>query len=140
MDRDTALEELSWIARPRILALRRLGIARVRDLLTHYPRRYENRIEFPGFPRDETADSICLCGDVVKTRLLRFGGRRIFEVVLEEGGAHAFSQPLTCRWFNLHYIQKLIATGQRLIIFGRVKRKGSRLVSDHPEFELIEDD
>jgi RecG-like helicase/REP element-mobilizing transposase RayT len=140
MDLDTALEELSWIQRPRILALRRLGITRVRDLLTHYPRRYENRLEFPRFPRDETVDPICLCGDVVKTRLMRFGGRKIFEAVLEESNAHALSQPLTCRWFNLHYIQKVVATGQRLIVFGRVKRKGARLVVDHPECEVIEDD
>src|SRR5439155_3530824 len=47
---------------------------------------------------------------------------------------------LTCRWFNLHYIQKMIATGQRLVVFGRVKRKGPRLLIDHPEFEVIEDD
>jgi RecG-like helicase/REP element-mobilizing transposase RayT len=140
MDLDTTLEELSWIPRPRILALRRLGIARVFDLLTHYPRRYENRLEFPSFPRDETVDPVCLCGDVVKTRLMRFGSRKIFEAVLEESGAHALSQPLTCRWFNLHYIQKVIATGQRLIIFGRVKRKGLRLVVDHPECEVIEED
>ena len=140
MDLDTTLEELSWIPRPRILALRRLGIARVFDLLTHYPRRYENRLEFPSFPRDETVDPVCLCGDVVKTRLMRFGSRKIFEAVLEESGAHALSQPLTCRWFNLHYIQKVIATGQRLIIFGRVKRKGLRLVVDHPECEVVEED
>ena len=140
MDLDTTLEELSWIPRPRILALHRLGIACVRDLLTHYPRRYENRVEFPSFPRDQTVDPVCLCGDVVKTRLMRFGGRKIFEAVLEESSAHALSQPLTCRWFNLHYIQKVIATGQRLIIFGRVKRKGLRLVVDHPECEVIEDD
>ena len=140
MDLDTVLDELNWIPRPRMLALRRLGIARVRDLLTHYPRRYENRLQFPSFPRDETVDPVCLCGDVVKTRLMRFGGRKIFEAVLEESNAHALSQPLTCRWFNLHYIQKVIATGQRLIIFGRVKRKGLRLVVDHPECEVIEDD
>jgi RecG-like helicase/REP element-mobilizing transposase RayT len=140
MELDTSLEELSWIPRPRVLALRRLGIGDVRDLLAHYPRRYENRIEFPNFPRDETVEAVCLCGEVVKTRLMRFGGRKIFEAVLEESSAHALSQPLTCRWFNLHYIQKLIATGQRLIIFGRIKRKGPRLLVDHPEFEVIEDD
>jgi RecG-like helicase/REP element-mobilizing transposase RayT len=71
---------------------------------------------------------------------MRFGGRKIFEAVLEESGAHALSQPLTCRWFNLHYIQKMIATGQQLVVFGRVKRKGPRLLIDHPEFEVIEDD
>jgi RecG-like helicase/REP element-mobilizing transposase RayT len=140
MDLNTSLEELSWIPRPRILALRRLALETVGDLLRHYPRRHEDRREFRGFPREETIGSVCLCGEVAKTRLMRFGGRKIFEAVLEESGAHALSQPLTCRWFNLHYIQKMIATGQHLVVFGRVKRKGPRLLIDHPEFEVIEDD
>jgi len=140
MDLDTSLEELSWIPRPRILALRRLALETVGDLLRHYPRRHEDRREFRGFPREETTGPVCLCGEVAKTRLMRFGGRKIFEAVLEESGAHALSQPLTCRWFNLHYIQKMIATGQQLVVFGRVKRKGPRLLIDHPEFEVIEDD
>jgi len=140
MDLDTSLEELSWIPRPRILALRRLALGTVGDLLRHYPRRHEDRREFRGFPREETSGPVCLCGEVAKTRLMRFGGRKIFEAVLEESGAHALSQPLTCRWFNLHYIQKMIATGQQLVVFGRVKRKGPRLLIDHPEFEVIEDD
>jgi RecG-like helicase/REP element-mobilizing transposase RayT len=140
MDLDTSLEELSWIPRPRILALRRLALETVADLLRHYPRRHEDRREFRGFPREETIGPVCLCGEVAKTRLMRFGGRKIFEAVLEESGAHALSQPLTCRWFNLHYIQKMIATGQQLVVFGRVKRKGPRLLIDHPEFEVIEDD
>ncbi|MBV9008643.1 MAG: ATP-dependent DNA helicase RecG [Verrucomicrobia bacterium] len=137
---ETSLEELSWIPRPRITALRRLHVANVRDLLTHYPRRHEDRREFAGFPRDETAGPVCLCGEVTKTRLMRFGGRKIFEAVLEEESAHALSQPLTCRWFNLHYVQKMIATGHRLVVFGKVKRKGARLILDHPEFEVIEND
>jgi ATP-dependent DNA helicase RecG len=140
MELGTPLEELSWIPRPRVTALRRLRVATVGDLLRHYPRRHEDRTAFGGFPRDETAGPVCLCGEVTKTRLMRFGGRKIFEAVLEEEGANALSQPLTCRWFNLHYIQRMIATGQRLVVFGKVKRKGARLVIDHPEFEAIEND
>src|SRR5256714_6797566 len=140
MDLNTSLEELSWIPRPRIPALRRLRLGTAGDLLRHYPRRHEDRREFRGFPSEETIGPVCLCGEVAKTRLMRFGGRKIFEAVLEESGAHALSQPLTCRWFNLHYIQKMIATGQQLVVFGRVKRKGPRLLIDHPEFEVIEDD
>ncbi len=140
MEPQDSLENVTWIPRPRLTALRRLGIETVLDLLTHYPRRHEDRREFPGFPRDESEMPICLCGEVTKTRLMRFGGRRIFEAVLEEENAHALSQPLTCRWFNLSYVQKLIATGQQLVIFGRPKRKGARLLVDHPEFEVIEND
>src|SRR5436190_19911745 len=127
MEFETSLEELSWIPQPRISALRRLQITNIGELLTHYPRRHEDRREFPRFPSEETTGPVCLCGEVVKTRLMRFGGRRIFELMLQEDGAHALSQPLTCRWFNLHYVQKMIATGQRLVVFGRVKLRGMRL-------------
>ena len=137
----TKLEELTWIPRPRLLALRRLGIETVEDLLTHFPRRHEDRTEFPQFPREETDAPICLCGEVIKTSLRRFGGwKKIFEATLEESQPNALSEPLVCRWFNLHYVQKMIATGQRIVVFGRPRLRGKRICMDHPEFEVIEND
>ena len=137
----TKLEDLGWIARPRLLALRRLGIETTEDLLTHFPRRHEDRTEFPRFPREETDAPICLCGEVTKTSLRRFGGwKKIFEATLEESQPNALSEPLVCRWFNLHYVQKMIATGQRLVVFGRPRLRGKRICVDHPEFEVIEND
>src|SRR5438270_13876577 len=98
MEISQPLHELGWIPAPRVTALRCLGIAKVEDLLTHYPRRYEDRQEFQHFPNEESDVPVCLCGEVVKTQLRRFGGwKKIFEVTLEEEGAHALSQPLTCR-------------------------------------------
>jgi ATP-dependent DNA helicase RecG len=137
----TNLEELTWIPRPRLLALRRLGIETTEDLLTHFPRRHEDRTEFPQFPREETDYSICLCGEVIKTSVRRFGGwKKIFEATLEESRPNALSEPLVCRWFNLHYVQKIIATGQRLVVFGKPRMRGKRICMDHPEFEVIEND
>ena len=84
---------------------------------------------------------ICLCGEVVKTQLRRFGGwKKIFEATLQESNANALSQPLVLRWFNLHYVQKMIATGQRLVVFGKPRLRGQRLCMEHPEFEVIEND
>jgi RecG-like helicase/REP element-mobilizing transposase RayT len=135
------LGEIEWIPRPRSTQLRRLGLETVGDLLTHYPRRYEDRREFAGFPREESEQPICLCGEVVKTRFNRFGrGKKIFEATLQESEAHALSQPLVLRWFNLHYVQKMILTGQRLVVFGKPRLRGQRLCMEHPEFEVIEND
>jgi len=141
MKLDDSLEDLSWIPRPRITALRRLGVETARDLVTHYPRRHEDRRTFGGFPHEESETPICLYGEVVNTQLRRFGGwKKIFEATLQEDEANALSQPLVCRWFNLHYVQKMIATGQRLVIFGKPKLRGKRICIDHPEFEVIEND
>jgi ATP-dependent DNA helicase RecG len=137
----TNLEDLSWIPRPRLLALRRLGIETTEDLLTHFPRRHEDRTEFPRFPREESDVPICLCGEVIKTSLRRFGGwKKIFEATLHESQPNALSEPLVCRWFNLHYVQKMIATGQRIVVFGKPRLRGKRICMDHPEFEVIEND
>ncbi len=141
MEISQPLEELEWIPRPKILALRRLGIATAEDLLTHFPRRHEDRHQFPRFPREESDKPVCLSGEVIKTSLRRFGGwKKIFEATLQEPDANALSQPLICRWFNLHYIQKMIATGQQLVVFGKPRLRGSRICMDHPEFEVIEND
>ncbi|MGZ5003576.1 MAG: ATP-dependent DNA helicase RecG, partial [Chthoniobacterales bacterium] len=127
--------------RPRLTPLRRLGIETVDDLLGHFPRRHEDRTEFAGFPREESETPVCICGEVTKTSLRRFGGwKKIFEAVLQEPNAGALSQPITLRWFNLHYVQKMIATGQRLVVFGKPRLRGQRLCMEHPEFEVIEDD
>jgi RecG-like helicase/REP element-mobilizing transposase RayT len=135
------LEDLSWIPRPRLLALRRLGIETTEDLLTHFPRRHEDRTEFPQSPREDTDAPICLCGEVIKTSLRRFGGwKKIFEATLEESQPNALSEPLVCRWFNLHYVQKMIVTGQRIVVFGKPRLRGKRICMDHPEFEVIEND
>src|SRR5947208_16338392 len=34
----------------------------------------------------------------------------------------------------------MIATGQRLVVFGRPRLRGRRICIDHPEFEVIEND
>src|SRR4051812_15300324 len=135
------LEECDWIPRARLLPLRRLGIETVEDLLMHFPRRHEDRREFAGFPRDESDTPICVCGEVTKTSVRRFGGwKKIFEATVQEADANALSQPLVLRWFNLHYVQKMIATGQQLVVFGKPRLRGARMCMEHPEFEVIEDD
>jgi ATP-dependent DNA helicase RecG len=141
MEISQELVELEWIPRPRLTALGRLGITKVEDLVTHFPRRYEDRHQFPEFPREESEVPMCLCGEVIKTQLRRFGGwKKIFEATLQQTNANALSQPLVCRWFNLHYVQKMIATGQQLVVFGKPRLRGKRICMDHPEFEVIEND
>ncbi len=141
MKLDDRLEEATWIPRPRLTALGRLGIETARDLATHYPRRHEDRCTFGHFPRDESDTPVCLSGEVINTALRRFGGwKKIFEATIQEDEANALSQPLVCRWFNMHYVQKMIATGQRLVVFGKPKLRGRRMCLEHPDFEVIEND
>ena len=138
---DAPVTEIDWLPAPRVRQLERVGLVTIGDLLTHFPRRYEDRRRFDRFPSSETTEAVCVRGIVKKTRLRRLRGwQKMFDVVLEEEGAHALSEPLTCRWFNSHWVEKMIATGQRLIVHGRAKRTGTQMVMTHPEFETVEED
>ena len=137
----TSLRELRWMSPLRIKQLDRFGLRTVEDLLTHFPKRYEDRRTFDRFPRHESEQPVCVHGvvrEVVSKRIR--GGRLMIEVTLEEGDSHAFSPPLVCRWFNAYYVQKIIVTGQQLIVFGKPKLRAGRIFIDHPEFEIVEGD
>ena len=137
---ETALAEIDWLLPQRVRQLERFGLRSIEDLLTHFPKRYEDRTRFDRFPVGETAGPVCVCGIVKRATVRRIRGRqKMFDVLLEEENPHALSAPLICRWFNSHWVEKMIAHGQRLVVFGKPRRAGTNVVIAHPEFEVIEE-
>lgn len=136
----TRLEEVDWIPRQRLANLRRLGLETLADLITHFPRRHEDRRRFEPFPDGDSTTPVLVHGIVVKAAHLPYGGwKRGFQITLEEASGGLGAQ-IACRWFNMPYISKMIAVGDQLVVFGRSKKKGRQTVIDFPEFEIIEDD
>jgi len=137
----TPLAETEWIPNNKLTPLGRLGLLTLGDLVQHFPRRHEDRERFDQFPDGATDRAVCLFGTVIRASAKRYGGwRKAFEVTLESGGDSVLSQRLMCRWFNAHFVQKMIATGQRIVVYGKAKLRGRQLVIDHPEFEIVEHD
>ena len=137
---ETALSDLEWLPPQRVRQLDRFGLRSVGDLLTHFPKRHEDRTRFDHFPDGETPEPVCICGLVKKTTVKRIRGyQKMFDVLLEDENAHALSAPLVCRWFNAHWVEKAIVNGQRVVVYGKPKRSGSSVVIAHPEFEVVEE-
>lgn len=135
---DQPLTDLPWVSDLKLVRLlARLDISSWRDLLEHYPRRYEDRTQFERFPTGASEKAVCLRGLVQKVSGRYFGGRKIVEATLEETGV-ALSGRVICRWFNQFYIQKMLAAGQEIVVYGRPKEVRSRIYLDHPEFEILE--
>ncbi len=140
MNLETALAELDWLPPQRVRQLERFGLHTVGDLLTHFPKRHEDRTRFDRFPDGEASEPVCICGLVKRTSVKRIRGyQKMFDVLLEEETPHALSPPLVCRWFNAHWVEKAIANGQRLVVFGKPKWSGGNVVIAHPEFEVVEE-
>lgn len=136
------LAETGLLVPKEIVALAAAGFRTVGDVLDHLPKRHEDRRIFDAFPNQPTAGAVCLRGTVVDTTRRRFGrGGGMFEAVVMDGSGGVFgSGKITCRWFNVSFIHKLVASGQEVVVFGRVKDFNERLVIDHPEFEVLRPD
>jgi len=138
---ETLLVETDVVPLPRARQLERFGIATVGALLLHFPRRYEDRTQFDHFPAETADKPVCVCGVVKKTSLRRLrGGQRMLDVLIEEEDAGAFGGRLVCRWFNSHWVEKMIAQGHTLVVHGKPKLSAGNVVIAHPEFEVVEDD
>jgi ATP-dependent DNA helicase RecG len=137
---DQELNSLGWVPEQKRKLLERLGLVTWRHLLEHYPRRYEDRVCFASFPTSGSEEAVCIRGVIEKISARYFGGRKIVEVTVKDSFEHALNGRLVCRWFNQHYIQRMLAAGQEIVIFGRPKASRNRIYMDHPEFEVVEDE
>ena len=104
----------------------------IRDLLEHFPKRYEDRRRFDTFPTQGSGPPVCLRGTVIDSAKRHFGRQRgFFEAIIMKGAGGVFgSEKVTCRWFNMPYIHRMIATGQEVVVYGKVKDLKGRLVMD----------
>lgn len=137
-----SLEACQLLSPKEVVALAAAGYMDVASLLNHFPRRYEDRRRFDAFPIQPTAAAVCLRGGVIDASTRTFGpGRRFYEAIVMDGSGGIFgSGKITCRWFNMPYIQKILATGQEVSVYGKVKDVKGRLIMDHPEFEVLRED
>jgi ATP-dependent DNA helicase RecG len=136
---ETPIRDLAWVNPPLGRGLTRLGIETWRDILEHYPRRHEDRSRFGRFPTASSEIPTCIRGVITKITGRYFARRKIVEATVEEDNGTALSGRVTCRWFNQYYVQRMLAAGQTVVLFGRPKEVRNRIYFDHPEFEIVEE-
>ncbi len=138
---DTPIAEMSGVGltQKNLPALEEgLGLLTVRDLVNHFPRRYEDRTRFVQFPNQPMDEPVCLRGEITDAATRFAGRRRFFEAKLEPPGGDILGNELVLRWFNMPYMSKSITTGHDLVVYGRPKMSGRRLVMDHPDYEILD--
>jgi len=130
---------LTGIREREVEAFALAGIKTLAELLDWFPKRYEDRRRFDAFPAQAGGGAVCLRGLVIDTQRKGFGGKGFYEAVIEDHAGGGLSR-LTCRWFNMPFMQKVLATGHEVVLFGKPKESVGRLVIDHPEFEVVSEE
>jgi ATP-dependent DNA helicase RecG len=131
---DRPVASLYGVGPERAAQLARLEIFTIADLLLHQPRRYEDRRHFRPVAELETEKASITRGKIVALGVKWFAQhtKSIFEIIIDDGTAR-----LHCRWWNQPFMEKYFATGQEVVVFGKLLGLRPRTI-DHPETEVVE--
>lgn len=119
----------------------RENIQTVADLLqNHLPARHEDRRHFTFTGFQPTQTPVCHHLILQSTRRIGFGRNAIIEATCTSATSPSPHQQLTLRWFSMPYLQKILAGGMQLIAYGKIKEIKSRLIMDHPDYEILSEE
>ena len=131
---DTKLDSVSGIP-PKLLAkLKKLELVTVRDLLWHFPSRYEDYSKVVKIIDLKEGESITVRAEVKKISVRPAWNRRmmITEALLtdETGG-------VTAVWFNQPYIGKILKPGVRANFAGKMLTSKLGTFLSNPSYEVL---
>jgi ATP-dependent DNA helicase RecG len=113
-----------------------IGIRSYRDLLYYYPRRYEDRRALPHFGALSDQESVTVIGTITGRKAVKARtGMVVIRAFLED----QYGGKLTAVWFNQGWLEKQLFPGQRIILSGKVRRKG-RMVEINVSHHEIDDE
>lgn len=118
----------------RAILLNRLGIFNLEDLITYYPRNYEDR-SIPRKIIDVQDGEEALIEGIASSRLTEIKTRRmsIYKLIIrDETGS------CTITWFNQKYLKAIFKVGNIYRFYGKVKRIGNKVELNSPVFDTIE--
>ncbi len=109
------------------------GISTIDDLLAYYPVRYKDRRELvPAARAREDRDSL-VCGELVRMSIRPLSGHRtLVECVMRDE-----STVFSAVFFNMPYLRKTLVTGNKYVLFGRMKMRNGMRVWTNPEMSPL---
>ena len=131
LDLSTPVQFLPKVGEKRAKQLEKLGIYRVYDLLTFFPRRYDDWSECVPLNQLSDGEEQSFIATVVREpRVSRFRGRTTIFASLSDG-----TGTIKAVWFNQPYLEKKIIAGQEFFFHGKVTRDGFSFQVVNPVFD-----
>ena len=132
MDLNTDVRYIKGIGEKKAQALNKLGVFSLRDLVSFFPRKYEDRSETKPIALTAEGETVCVEAMVADTpRLTRV--RRGLDLVKLR--AVDESAVLDITFFNQPYAKDNLERGESYVFFGRIEANGARRSMVNPVYE-----
>lgn len=129
------VQYLKGVGEARAMLFQKLGIFNVEDMITHYPRDYEDRSNLQKII--QLKDGVqCSFEGVVASGIVESRPRKgllVSRLLIKDGTGLIYAV-----WFNQGYLKKVFNVGERYVFFGRIKKQRTFEVLN-PVYEKLED-
>ncbi|MFA6366797.1 MAG: ATP-dependent DNA helicase RecG [Candidatus Hydrogenedentales bacterium] len=112
--------------------LGRLGITTIADLLTHYPRDYEDRSSFRSFSHFADGGSIHTAAIVTAHEWFGFGRMKTLKILVRDESSEA---ALIC--FNRPFLEKTLPIGAKVVVHGKFQFRYGEIQSSSFDAERL---
>jgi ATP-dependent DNA helicase RecG len=143
MKLDDSIQYVKGVGPKRAALFARLNVHTIEDACLFLPRRYEDRSRIRSISRVREGITETVIGEIKQVRMVttRRRGRRIFEVIVEDG-----SGTITAKWFQFkpRYMAHLFKKGERIVLSGLVEYDRYSFFGGwqmlHPHYEILPPD
>ena len=131
-DLNTNVQFIKGIGEVKAKAMNRLGIFTLGDLISYYPRAYEDRRIIKKINELTVGETVCVCAMAASSPVLSHIRRGLdivkFKAVDDTGY-------LNITFFNQPYIKNTVQTGQSYVFYGKIGGTKSKPEMTNPVFE-----
>ncbi|MFH1841313.1 MAG: ATP-dependent DNA helicase RecG [Candidatus Nealsonbacteria bacterium] len=134
MNLSTKIEQLQGIGPKYQKKLKRLGIKTIRNLLYHFPHRYEDFSNVTEISKIKGIENYCIQGKILEIKSLRTWKKRMFiteALVQDKTGA------VKAVWFNQPYLTKTLKKGDLISLTGKTAAGREGIFLSNPSYEKM---
>lgn len=128
------IEKHFRLAAPQKSALKKLRIENIRDLLYHFPSRYDNIAEIKTIQSLQAGDDAVVYGKISNLSIRKTWKSR---TAISEGTIEDTTGSMKVMWFHQPFIAKLVHNGAYVKLGGKVSGSDKGIYLANPEIETV---
>lgn len=130
---ETEIKNIPRVTPQYAKALKKLGIATVKDLLWHFPFRYDDYSLISPISQISHGQIVTIEGEITDSRTTRTWKRKMYLTEIKLQDKTGFVKAV---WFNQPYLAEQLVPGKKIRISGKVSGDISGLLFSNPAWEL----
>ena len=134
MNLSTPIEKIPRVGPQFQKKLKKLGIKTIKDLLWHFPHRYEDFSNLIPISKVKVGETCCILGKILEIKNSRTWKKRMFltqAVIEDKSGA------IKVVWFNQPYLVRVLKAGQMVCLAGKLTLGEGGIYLSNPAYEKL---